>query len=91
MNERILNIRKHGKAAKGQKELLKHLSEGRLTFKQAIYAKCYDCVNYFSDGKQDCTIPACPLYPFMAYANREKRAAKKSIAGDHVHTGAAMP
>lgn len=90
MNERILTIRKYGKTAKGKKELLKHLSGEKLTFKQAIYARCYDCINYFSDGKQDCKMPACPLYPFMAYANREKQAPKKSMAGDDVHTGAAM-
>ncbi|KQC08181.1 MAG: hypothetical protein APR62_05220 [Smithella sp. SDB] len=90
MNERILNIRKHGKTARGQKELLKHLTAEKLTFRQAIYAKCYDCTNYFSDGKQDCKMTACPLYPFMAYANRGKQAPKKPMAGDHVHTGAAI-
>lgn len=90
MNTRIIEIRKHGKKARGQKELLKHLSGGKLTFKQAIYARCYDCCGYFSDGKLDCKMPACPLYPFMAYANREKEAPKKSMAGADIHTGAVM-
>jgi len=83
MSEKILNIRKHGKTAKGQKELLKHLSGARLTFKQAIYARCYDCMGYFLDGKQDCRVPACPLYPLMAYnQNRKKRTNKKTMPGE---------
>jgi len=91
MQDRILNIRKHGKTAKGQKEILKHLTGQKLTFKQAIYAKCYDCMNYFSDGKVDCKITSCPLYPFMAYKeNREKINTKKNKMGENVQTRAAM-
>jgi hypothetical protein len=91
MQDRILNIRKHGKTAKGQKEISKHLTGQKLTFKQAIYAKCYECLGYMADGKQDCKMPACPLHPFMPYnENREKRTAKKTMAGDHVQTGAVM-
>ena len=91
MNERILTIRKYGKTAKGKKELLKHLSGGKLTFKQAIYGKCFDCMNFFSDGKNDCKIPSCPLYPFMAYKeNREKKSTKTHKTGEYVQTRAAM-
>jgi len=91
MNEKIKIIRQHGKTARGQKEILKHLSGQKLTFKQAIYAKCYDCMNYFSDGKIDCKIPSCPLYPFMAYKeNREKKSTKTHKTGEYVQTRAAM-
>ena len=91
MNEKIKIIRQHGKTARGQKEILKHLSGQRLTFKQAIYAKCYDCMNYFSDGKVDCKITSCPLYPFMAYKeNPEKINTKKNKMGENVQTRAAM-
>ncbi len=90
MNDRIKNIRRYGKTAKGQKELLKHLTGEKLTFKQAIYAKCYDCTNYFSDGKVDCNISGCPLHPFMAYnANREKKTFKKKISGNNIQSHAA--
>ena len=34
--DRIKNIRRQGKAARGQKELIKHLSGERLTLKQAV-------------------------------------------------------
>jgi hypothetical protein len=91
MNNRISEIRKYGKTARGKKELIKHLEGGRLTFKQAIYAKCYDCMNYFSDGKIDCKIPSCPLFPFMPYRlDREKRNTKKTMPVDNVHTGTAI-
>lgn len=82
MNERIKAVRRYGKTARGQKELLKHLAGGKLTFKQAIYAKCYECCGYFSDGKIDCNMQHCPLHPFMPYnPNREKRSNKNGKTG----------
>jgi len=85
MNERIKNIQQHGKTARGKNELLKHLSEQRLTFKQAIYARCYDCMGFYSDGKHDCNMPHCSLHPFMAYnKNRVKRIIKNTMPSDHV-------
>jgi len=85
MNERIKNIRQYGKTAQGKNELLKHLSGQRLTLKQAVLAKCYDCSGYFSDGKHDCNMPHCSLHPFMAYnQNRVKRTFKKTMPGDHM-------
>lgn len=91
MNERIKNIRQHGKTARGQKELLKHLSGERLTLKQAVNARCYDCAGFYADGKHDCKMPHCPLHPFMPYnQNREKRTTKKTMPGNNVQTSAAM-
>ena len=84
MIERIKNIRQHGKTARGKNELLKHLSGQRLTLKQAVYAKCYDCAGYFADGKVDCKMPHCSLHPFMAYnAERVKRTINKSLTKAH--------
>jgi hypothetical protein len=71
--ERIESIRKHGKAAQGQKELIGHLEGDRLTLKQAVNAHCYDCTGFFADGKVDCGMKHCPLHPFMPYnPNRQK-------------------
>jgi len=67
-------IEKEGVLAKGKKELLAHLDRQILTAKQAIYAKCYDCLGYYADGKNDCAMPNCSLYPFMPYnPNRIKK------------------
>lgn len=56
--------------AQGRNELRKHLDGKRLTRHAAIKAKCYDCMGGFTDGKQDCRIPACPLYPWMPYRQK---------------------
>ncbi len=83
--EKNKGIRQYGKTARGKNELLKHLSGQRLTFKQAIYARCYDCMGYYADGKQDCKMPHCALFPFNPYnANREKRTIKRIMPKDHM-------
>jgi len=66
-NERIEWIKQHGKRAKGKKELIKYLEGGKLTYKQAVQAKCCECMGSFIDGLADCEIPDCPLYGFMPY------------------------
>lgn len=83
MNKRIKNIQRHGKTARGQKELLKHLSGQKITFKQAAHAKCYDCMNYFADGKVDCNMPHCSLHPFMAYNQSRVKSTTKNNVPDN--------
>lgn len=51
----------------GRKYLLKHVNGQKLTFKGALLAKCCECMNGYIDGRVDCHVPACPLYPFMPY------------------------
>jgi hypothetical protein len=86
MNEKIISsIKRHGKTARGKQELIKHLEGRRLTLKQAVNAHCFDCMGYYSDGKQDCKMPACSLFPFMPYnANREKQTVKKTMPAGHM-------
>ena len=60
----------YGKRAIGRSELQRHLREERLTIGEAIKAKCYDCMGYFTDGLKDCEIPDCSLYPFMPYRKK---------------------
>lgn len=67
----IAVIEKDGLRAKGKTESLRHLVGERLTHKQAIYAKCYDCMGYFIDGRVDCQLFECSLYPFMVYRNTD--------------------
>ncbi len=84
-NDRIKNIRRYGKTARGEKELLKHLSGQRLTLKQAILAHCYDCCGYFADGKVDCNMPHCPIHPFMSYnPNRLKKTGVRMMTAAHM-------
>jgi hypothetical protein len=60
-------IEQHGGRFQGKQELLKHLSGKQITLRQALKAKCYECLGYFEDGRQDCQMPNCPLYPWMPY------------------------
>lgn len=52
---------------KGVNELNKHLRGERLTIRQMVYAKCADCMGNYADGRIDCLIPDCSLYPLMPY------------------------
>lgn len=56
-----------GVKAKGKRELLRHQKGERLTFQAMIQAKCYECCGGYADGRIDCKIPECPLYPQMPY------------------------
>lgn len=38
----------------------------------AMAAKCHECCGEYTDGKYDCGVPACPLYPWMPYRDKEK-------------------
>ena len=62
-----------GIMARGRKELLNHLDGERLTIRQMALARCFDCMGYFADGKADCEIPDCPLYPLMPYRKKGEK------------------
>lgn len=47
----------------------------KLSLKQAVLAKCYDCMGGYVDGRQDCGVNTCPLYRWMPY--RTTKPAKK--------------
>ena len=71
-------IRQHGKTAQGKNEYLEYLeSEKKLSPARAIKANCYQCMNGYMDGKDDCEIPNCPLYPYMPY--RKDKAKVKRV------------
>jgi hypothetical protein len=53
--------------ARGGKELNKYLNGGKLSLKQMILAKCFECCGNYADGKDDCELSDCPLYPIMPY------------------------
>lgn len=52
----------------GRKEYLKYLQGKKITRDEAIAAKCYDCMGYYRDGREDCKNGTCPLYPFSPSA-----------------------
>ena len=58
-------------ASRGKSNLLKHLKGERLTQRQAIIAKCCDCMAYHVDGRIDCRMVHCPLYTWFPYKRGE--------------------
>ena len=72
--ESITNI---GIKARGQKELISHLTGRKISLKASVLAKCYECMGYYADGRTDCEGSDCPLYPYnpagAAWKNRERK------------------
>lgn len=65
--------------SRGKAALAKHLSGAKLTLRQAALAKCCECMGYWRDGRVDCRMPMCPLYPWMPYRERPGKAGNGSI------------
>lgn len=55
----------------GKRYLLAHMTGKKLTARQAVLAKCTECMNGWHDGRVDCRIPDCPLYPWQPYKNSQ--------------------
>ena len=55
----------------GRKELVKHMEGHRLTQRQIILAKCFECMGGYADGTFDCHIADCSLYSLMPYRGKE--------------------
>ena len=68
-NRRIKTI-EGSPASAGKTKLLKWLYGTTLTRGDAIKAKCCECMGYYIDGREDCLIDNCPLYPYMPYRKR---------------------
>ena len=84
--EVVLSVKKE---SAGKSNLIKHLKGKRLTQRQAILAKCCDCMGYYVDGRNDCEMPECPLYPFMPYQADKKKA--KILSGNASHERKTTP
>jgi hypothetical protein len=69
--EKIAEIKKYGKKAKGRAELIAFYQGKRQTASQAARAYCYDCCGYFADFIGDCENSSCPLHRFMPYAKKK--------------------
>jgi hypothetical protein len=74
---KLEDIERYGKSARGKRELIRHLDDLRLTPRQMILAKCYECTNGYVDGKVDCLIRSCPLYSLMPF----RKGAVYALAG----------
>jgi hypothetical protein len=72
---KILDRTKDWKLSQGKNFYSRYLAGKRLTQRQAIVAKCAECCGGYADGKVDCRVPVCPLYPLMPYRSKPEGAA----------------
>jgi hypothetical protein len=61
----------------GKTTYLKYLSGTHCTAKESILAKCAECCAGYHDGRMDCKMPDCPLYPFMPYGTKKQKFRRK--------------
>ena len=78
--DRLPMVLKSGINSAGKTNLVKHLRGEHLTQRQAILAKCCDCMGYHADGRMDCRMPHCSLYPFRPYKDDPAPTAGKAIS-----------
>lgn len=68
MENDMLTSAKNGTKRAGQTDLIKHLRGIRITQRQAIKAKCYEC-NGMGE-LADCDMEGCPLFPYSPYKQK---------------------
>jgi len=72
---------------KGTTFRLRHLQGKKLTPQQAILAKCSDCMADYCDGRVDCNVPECPLYPWMPYSSAPREKKHRGIVTERSEDG----
>ena len=77
LSYRIVEVER-ARTSAGKRHLLRHLHGERITQRQAILAKCCDCMGYHADGRLDCRVTQCPLYCYMPYRGEGEKQAVKS-------------
>lgn len=78
MDTRLLESARRGKRRAGRKDLIDYLQGKRLTQRQAIRAKCYDC-NGMGE-LSDCDIEDCSLFGYSPYKKISTTAPSKALA-----------
>jgi len=89
--DRLEEVKKYGRKARGHLSLVRYLSGERLTRQKSIEAKCYECCGYCVDGVKPCTIKGCPLWPYSPFRKTEKQdspspdSVSGTPRGEHLH------
>jgi len=67
--------------SRGTRVYEKYLRGERITRGEALAAKCAECMGGYVDGRRDCRVELCPLYPYMPY--RKDREEVTDEVADH--------
>lgn len=65
--ESARRVVEEGSAYGGRMQYDKYLAGVPITRTEAMRAKCYECMNGFTDGQQDCEVYSCPIYPWQPF------------------------
>jgi hypothetical protein len=68
----------------GYEGLKKHLRGEFLERKEAMLAKCYECMGGYDDGAMDCEVLECPMYDYMPFATKPKKRRLTRGQKDHI-------
>lgn len=60
-------ILESGIAIGGRGQYARYVSGEPISPREAMKAMCYSCMGGFSDGKADCGVVVCPLYPWQPF------------------------
>ncbi len=72
-----------GRGSMGFRLLKKFEGGERLTLKESVLAKCCECMGEYADGKLDCKLSDCCLYPWMPYRDSKPKGLKK-LSPEHL-------
>jgi hypothetical protein len=59
-----------GTESAGKTQMLRYLRGQKVTRHQAMQAKCFECMGGYADGRVDCGLKECALYPWMPYKTK---------------------
>jgi len=68
--QQISDIKQYGRRMPGRNALITHLTGGENTRKDAIYARCYYCMDLDSGSWRTCDEKLCPLWPYSQFGGR---------------------
>lgn len=69
----LLDAARLSPSSGGRQNTIKYLSGDMLSARQSIISHCFDCSGGYVDGRNDCEVPWCSLYPFMPYGKMKKQ------------------
>ena len=68
--QRLIKQWKNCPTSSGRTQYLRHLNGVELTYREMCLAMCAECSTGYIDGRQECKVPKCPLYPVMPYRGK---------------------
>lgn len=79
-NKEMLERINDASKCSGRSNIIKSITGQKISASAAIVAKCFDCCGHYIDGRKDCEVSYCPLYPWMPYGLMRKKYVRPEFA-----------